>query len=137
MLKHACRTLLKQGHDEILEFFDVAGSADLKVENLKVTTPTVKFEGSLEFKFEIVNKASEAKTVRLEYAMYFLRANGSLSKKVFKISEKEYAGSSRTAVSRKYSFIKISTRRYYSGRHQVSIIINGNESDKIDFQLIE
>ena len=45
-------------------------------------------------------------------------------KKVFKISEGEYAENVRN-IAKKHSFKPISTRKYYEGKHSVSVVVNG------------
>ncbi|WP_028890276.1 hypothetical protein [Tenacibaculum ovolyticum] len=52
------------------------------------------------------------------------------------INEKEYSGNFITVVRRKQSFKVITTRKFHTGKHQLSIIINGVEFEKIDFELI-
>ncbi|WBX77180.1 hypothetical protein PG911_02655 [Tenacibaculum ovolyticum] len=51
-------------------------------------------------------------------------------------SEKEYLRNFITVVRRKQSFKVITTRKFHIGKHQLSIIINGVEFEKIDFELI-
>ncbi|UZJ63138.1 hypothetical protein OKW96_11445 [Sphingobacterium sp. KU25419] len=48
----------------------------------------MKIGDSLNFSFELQNLHNQAQLVRLEYGIYYLKANGQLSRKVFKISEK-------------------------------------------------
>jgi len=136
LTKHACRTLLKQGNLEVMKLFGFGDIDKIKISDFKITTPIVTIGGALEFLFNIENTNNTASKIRLEYALYYQKANGSLSKKVFKISEKEYSGNSTTIVRRKQSFKVITTRKLHTGKHQLSIIINGVEFEKIDFELI-
>lgn len=135
LVKHACRTLLKQGNHEMMELFGFGKVDKIKVESFNVLTPKVKIGGYAEFQFELINESSESTKIRLEYGLYYQKANGTLSKKVFKISEKDYASHSTTMITRKQSFKVITTRKFHVGLHQVSIIINGKEFDKLDFHL--
>jgi len=137
MLKHGCRTLLKQGNTEALELFGLDAVQNIGIEDFHILTPKVKIGKSLEFAFKLLNNNEEKTKIRLEYGLYYQKANGTLSKKVHKISEKEYAANSITHITRKQSFRVITTRVFHPGLHQVSIIINGNEFEKYDFELIE
>jgi len=65
-----------------------------------------------------------------------LKKNGQLSKKVFKISERILTANEVHQVVRKQSFKAISTRVYYPGGHQVSIILNGKEFTPKNFELL-
>ncbi|WOD43526.1 DNA alkylation repair protein [Hwangdonia lutea] len=137
VIKHGCRTLLKQGHPEVMELFGFGAIDKVKIKNFKILTPKVKIGSFLEFIFELKNNNKIASKIRLEYGLYYQKANGSLSKKVFKISEKQYPGNSTTQIKRKQSFKIITTRKFNIGKHQLSIIINGKEFNKVDFELIE
>ena len=135
LIKHGLRTLLKQGNKHALELIGYGSNKDLAIEDFIIQTPEVKMGDSLAFSFKLHNTGKKASHVRLEYAMYYLRANGSHSKKVFKISEKEYSPHSQTSIVRKQSFRPITTRTYYPGEHFVSVIVNGVESEKKVFSL--
>lgn len=137
VVKHGCRTLLKQGNSEVMELFGLGDVKNISIENFQISTPKVKVGESLEFGFNLLNNSKEKNKVRLEYGLYYQKANGTLSKKVCKISEKEYAGNSVTQISRKHSFRVVTTRKFHLGLHQVAVIINGKELDKHDFELIE
>jgi 3-methyladenine DNA glycosylase AlkC len=134
LVKHACRTLLKQGEPDILKLFGY-DSSTLKLNQFEVITPKVKDGDSVEFEFEIENHSSKATILRLEYAIHFLKANGSHYRKVFKISERQIEGSAKLTINKKHSFRPITTRKYYMGEHFVSIILNGKEFGKGKFIL--
>lgn len=97
----------------------------------------VKIYDSLEFGFNLLNHSNKTIKIRLEYGIYYQKANGTLAKKVHKISEKEYTGNSTTRITRKHSFRVVTTRKFHLGLHQIAIIINGSEFEKYDFVLIE
>lgn len=134
IIKHGARTLLKQGHPEILKIYGLE-SKNIAVENFEVLTPTVKIGESLEFSFTITNINDSVQTVRLEYGVYYKKLKGHLAKKVFKISEKEYQPHKAIKVTRKQSFKIITTRVFYAGNHQISIIVNGEEKCIKNFEI--
>lgn len=135
IIKHGCRTLLKQGHADILQYYGLEGS-NIQLSNFKVLTPKVKIGDALAFSFSICNNNTTAQVVRLEYAIYYRKANGQLSKKVFKISEKIYQPGEKADIVRKQKFILITTRTFYAGAHEMSVIINGQEKIKGNFLLV-
>ncbi|CAM1362993.1 DNA alkylation repair protein [Tenacibaculum xiamenense] len=137
VVKHGCRTLLKQGEPQVLQLFGFGSVEHIEIQKFKITTPLVKIGEALEFSFLLNNNSQTSAKLRLEYGLYYQKANGSLSRKVFKISEKEYEANSSTSITRKQSFKIITTRKFHVGLHQVSIIINGNEFEKHDFQLVK
>lgn len=135
IIKHGCRTLLKQGNSAALKHFGLSNNSKLEVTNLKIFTPIVKIGSYLEFSCEVKNGTNKTQTIRLEYAVYFLRQNGQLSKKVFKLSERIFEPMQAANIKRKQSFKLITTRNFYTGWHKLSIIINGQEKILADFQL--
>lgn len=134
IIKHGCRTLLKQGHVEILKHYGLE-SENIQIINFQILTPVTPIGGDLHFSFDLHNELPETQTIRLEYGLYYRRQNDSLSKKVFKISEKSYVGTEKLTVSRKQSFKLITTRKFYPGVQQLSIIVNGVEKVIKEFEL--
>lgn len=135
IIKHGSRTLLKQGHTDMLKHYGL-NDEGIECSSFKILTPIVKVGESLEFSFHVKNSNKTEKKVRLEYAIYYLKQNGQLSKKVFKISERDYAPGVGLDINRKQKFLPITTRIFYPGKHQVSIIINGAEKEISDFELV-
>jgi len=137
VIKHGCRTLLKQGNAETMELFGFDGAKNIAIKEFKISAQKVKIGDSLEFGFKLINNNSQKAKIRLEYGIYYQKANKTLSKKVCKISEKEYEKNSVTPITRKHSFRVVTTRVLHLGLHQVSIIINGKEFERYDFELID
>ena len=135
LVKHACRTLLKQGNTQILNLFGFESNR-FEVTNFTVDTKVVKIGDFVEFSFSITNIDKKAQKLRLEYGLHYMKNNGKLAKKVFKISEREIDSNTTLDIKRKQSFKIISTRKFHVGLHQVSIIINGIEGEKLNFELV-
>ena len=135
LVKHGCRTLLKQAHPVALALFGF-DNRGLSLRDFSLQTPRVQMGDCLEFSFVIRNSGKRTKNLRLEYAIHLLKKNGSLAKKVFKISERQIAAGERLEVVKQHRFRPITTRVYYSGEHRVSIIVNGRESDSVAFGLL-
>ncbi len=126
IIKHGSRTLLKKGDSRILEHYGL-DSKGISIGLVKVLTPSLKIGQHLEFSFRISNDNTSERTVRLEYGIYYQMANGQLTRKVFKISERVFAAGEVAQVHRKQSFRLITTRKFYIGEHKVSVILNGEE----------
>ena len=134
IIKHGSRTLLKQGHVDILKQYGLE-SGKIAVQDFRILTPEVKIGESVEFAFSITNQNPASHTVRLEYGIYYKKSKGHLARKVFKISEKVYEPNVTVNINRKQSFRLITTRVFHVGEHQVSIIVNGEEKGLLDFVL--
>ncbi len=135
IIKHGTRTLLKQGHPEIIAFYNLNQSDDITISDFNINTATVQIGNELEFSFLLANHDTQPQFARLEYAIYYLRQNGSYSKKVFKITEKEIPATASVFINRKQSFRIITTRKFYLGTQKLSIILNGLEKGILEFEL--
>ncbi len=135
VIKHASRTLLKQGNADLMKLFGFGDAGSIQHNHFNIQTPKVNGGGDLQFSFSVTNAGKEPQMVRLEYGMHYLRANGTHSKKVFKISERECKPGETIAITRKQSFRPITTRVYYPGKQKVSLIVNGVERAIGDFEL--
>ena len=132
ILKHACRTLLKQADKEILEIFGFNEDASTKIDSLTLTKQ-VSMGGTLDFSF-LLSCAPNTK-LRVEYALSFIRQNNKHNTKVFKIFEGVHSYD-KNKIAKHYSFQPISTRKYYKGLHKLAIIINGVVLDEKGFFLV-
>lgn len=137
VIKHALRTLLKQGNVKALKIIGIASynkNSNFFIESFDLQKTTIKVGADLGFSF-VLNNKSQSQNIRLEHAIYFLKNNNSHNKKVFQIISKSFnAGSFK--FERKFSFKEITTRKYYSGKHFISLIVNGFELEKKEFELI-
>ncbi len=136
IVKHACRGMLKAKNKRALMLFGFADPAFISLQNLKLDKKMLFIGDDLHFSFELIIKEKKNIKVRLEYVINFVKAKGKLSKKVFKIKEYNY-DPGKYMVSRKHSFVDMSTRKHYSGKHQISIVVNGVEKAKALFMLKE
>ena len=125
LIKHGCRTLLKQGDPKTIKLFGFRVPKDIQVKKFKVTKE-IKMGEEIEFAFTLNTDKKKLGLLRIEYIIEFVRQNNKTGKKVFKISEGHYAETERN-ITKKHSFKPISTRKYYAGKHSVSVVVNGRE----------
>jgi 3-methyladenine DNA glycosylase AlkC len=135
IIKHGSRTLLKQGHTEILAHYGLH-TKGIELSNFKILTPKIRIGDSTEFTFAVANTNTAEQKIRLEYAIFYPMKNGKFSKKVYKISERIFAPKETSTINRKQKFIPITTRTFYPGLHKVTMIVNGEEKAAGEFELI-
>lgn len=134
ILKHGLRTLLKKGDPQALRLFGVADSKKVAVKHLKTTRSSFQIGKSINFEFHIVNQSS-ARLLRIEYAIEYVKKQGRISKKVFKISEREFAKGSHV-ILRKHSLRQMTTRTHYPGIHRLEILVNGASKATCQFKVV-
>ena len=69
VIKHGCRTLLKQGNHEILNLFGLSLNDNISIGDFKILTKRIKMGDSVEFCFNLNNYNTEKRTIRLEYGI--------------------------------------------------------------------
>ena len=84
VIKHGCRTLLKQGNHEILNLFGLSLNDNISIGDFKILTKRIKTGDSVEFCFNLNNYNTEKRTIRLEYGIYYRKMNGEMTRKVYK-----------------------------------------------------
>ncbi len=138
LIKHALRTLLKKGNEKALEIIGIKKinlSKDFTIQHFSLQKSEVKISNDLDFSFTLENQLPNNK-IRLEYAVYFHKQNGSSAKKIFQITTKNFAKGSFDFF-KKHSFRNLSTRKHYAGKHAISLVVNGLELQKLQFDLIK
>jgi len=61
----------------------------------------------------------------VDYAVHFVKANGTTRPKVFKLRKIVLPPSARIELGSTVSFETLTTRRPYPGRHRIDVLING------------
>ncbi len=133
IVKHGCRTLLKKGNRDVLALFGYDDTTSINLQDFTLETTSISIGENLTFSFKIL--AKKATKTRLEYGIDYMKSNGKRNRKIFKISEVSLKENEKKSYMKKHSFADVSVRRHYPGIHSITIIINGVEKGKLDFEL--
>lgn len=134
IIKHALRGLLKQGHPKALKLFGVSDAKNIKLQKLNLAQKNFAIGSHLSFSFEVLNTNRSAKKLRIEYIIHYLKKNGSHSKKVFKLTEKDLTPGPHS-FKRRHSLKQMTTRQHNPGLHILEIMINGSSLGKQKFNI--
>ncbi len=134
LIRHACRTLIKQGHADALAAFGL-GPPDLVLEALVIETPRVTYGDALRFSASLRSSAKETQDLVVDYVVHFQKANGQLAGKVFKWTKVKLAPGEVRGLQRAHPIRPITTRRYYAGQQVLSLRINGRDFGEGQFRL--
>lgn len=135
LVRHACRTLVKQGHRQTLTVLGY-GPPSVDLEKLDVLTPLVSFGGALEFELALISTSDEAQPLVVDYAIHHRKANGGTTRKVFKWKTATLKPLGTLKAVRKHPIRKITTRVYYPGIHRVEVLVNGVSLGGAEFELL-
>ncbi len=132
LIRHACRTLIKQGHKGTLKMLGY-DSVKTKHAVLSLNNKHVNFGDSL--KFDISIQGPSHREVILDYVIHFKKANGELKPKVFKWKLGKLNKEGVLIAKKSHAIKAITTRKYYNGEHKMDVILNGDVIAQADFTL--
>lgn len=132
LIRHACRTLIKQGHAATLKMLGYNSFKTKDVE-LNLHTPKLKYGNSLQFDLQF--SGPKNKPVIVDFIIHFQKAGGSLAPKVFKWKTTQLNKQGQFNFKKSHAIKPITTRKYYNGPHKLEIQVNGNSLITKDFEL--
>lgn len=133
--RQGLRTLVKQGDPEAMRLLGFDPDAPVGLADLTVSARVVEGE-ALEVSFTAVNEGTTPTPVVVDYVLHMVKANGSLSPKVFKGSTFTLKPGARRTVTKKIALKRVTTRRHFSGTHHVDVQINGKKREGRPFELV-
>lgn len=133
IVKHGCRTLLKNGNRDMLSLFGYGDVDAVAIEDFMLGSDSISIGEVISFSFVIF--AKQAAKVRIEYGIDYVKSSGKRSRKIFQLSEVSFRDHEQKPYTRKQSFADISTRKHYPGVHAITLIVNGMERGTLDFEL--
>jgi len=135
IVKHALRSLIKAGDARAFPLLGYAATNhDIKC-TLELDKKSLGLGESLAFSCTLSGGSYEQALV-VDYLIYFMKANGSLAPKVFKLKNICWGDSATLVINKSHGFKPITTRRYYTGEHQLAIQVNGKEVARQVFYLL-
>lgn len=125
IIKHALRTLVKKGNHGALEISGAEGKPEVDVALKTPLATAVVMGDKLHFAFAITSTREVPQNLLVDYAVHFVKANGSKRPKVFKLRRIVLRPREHAVLNGTVSFANMTTRRHYPGRHSIDILING------------
>lgn len=123
--KHALRTLIKKGHGKALNLMGVSDKTEVKITQFKLNKDKFKVGEVLEFQFVLESDGKEEQKIIVDYGIGFMKSNGSLSTKMFKLKTVILAPKEKVVIKKKHSLKKITTTTFYPGEHDLVLQVNG------------
>lgn len=135
LIKHACRGLVKQGVPAAFSLLGYTEQPQIELTGWQADE-AVAMGQTLGFSLQLKANAPAQKAV-IDYGIHFVKANGQLSRKVFKLRNVQLQMGQLIRLTKQHSFKAISTRKYYPGQHKIAIYCNGQELGCWPFELTE
>ena len=135
LARHACRTLVKQGHPGALALHGFGNPDALELVSCVLPDPAVKLGGGLDYKITVRNTSRGKMRVLFDYAILHRKANGSQTPKVFKGRVRDLAAGETWEIEGRHPIRPITTRVYHGGLHGFEPRLNGRVHAAVDFML--
>lgn len=135
IIRHGMRSLIKEGRPEVFSLLGFTAKPKLELDPLDLEEHKIKLGDSLVFETRIHSTAKTTQRLAIDFAIHHRKANGGLTAKVFKWKETDLKAGESLAINKKHAIRKITTRKYYSGDHQLDLIVNGKTLASLPFHL--
>jgi 3-methyladenine DNA glycosylase AlkC len=134
LLRHASRSLIKQGHAPTLEAWGLKQGFDGKA-SLSLSASSASVGEHIELKVQVFSNSAQSQSLVIDYLVHHVRANGSTHPKVFKGWKVELPGRDTHTLTKRHSLRPVTTRTLHPGLHKVQIQINGAVIAEAVFEL--
>lgn len=134
--KHALRSLIKQGENRALTMIGAGAKAEVELLDVRVEPTVVRLGDAITLSFVMKSTVAHEQRLVIDYAIDYVKANGGVSRKVFKLKMVELAGFASEVVRRKQVIKDFTTRKHFVGRHGVWVMVNGDVLGSGGFDLV-
>ena len=135
IVRHGSRTLIKQGNKQALGFFGADKKPNIRLQQCKLSKRKLILGDDLQFHVTLTSLATTTQKLVIDYKIHYLKASGSKTPKVFKLKNIKLKTGETVEISKKHAFKDFTTRKHYSGEHQLELVINGTSMKTINFHL--
>jgi 3-methyladenine DNA glycosylase AlkC len=125
IVKHALRSLIKKGEPRALGLAGATGKPELRVEAFSVEPANVALGDRITISAAIASTGLGSQQLVADYAIHYVKKNGTASRKVFKFKELTLQPAGRTTLAISQTIRDFTTRKHHAGRHRVELIVNG------------
>ncbi|GAA3676607.1 DNA alkylation repair protein [Arthrobacter ginkgonis] len=135
VVRHGLRTLIKKAHPGALELLGFPPAA-VEVTDLRLAEPSVRLPGELAFGAVVTNQGEDDARLAVDYVIHYVKANGALAPKVFKLGTLVLAPGQSRRIAGRHAFRQMTTRRHYAGAHALELQINGTRHGRAAFDVL-
>jgi len=86
--------------------------------------------------FVVKSTVAHEQRLVIDYAIDYVKANGGVSGKVFKLKTVGLAGFGSVVVGRRQVIRDFTTRKHFVGRHGVRVMVNGGVLSSTAFDIV-
>jgi 3-methyladenine DNA glycosylase AlkC len=135
IVRHALRSAVKRCEPGALRLLGYEKKTRLSVENASVSPERALCGDAVVLSFELANNGEAAERVMVDFRIFFVKANGRVSPKVFKLKVLEVPAGGRVLLQKKVSLAEMTTRKHYPGVHRIELLLNGEAREVGAFEI--
>lgn len=135
IIRHALRTLIKDGDPEALEIVGFGKPKGIAAE-LSVSPEAIAIGGKVEIVAGIRSSAREDQRLAVDYVLHYVRQGGRISEKVFKWKELDLPAADEVSLTKQQAFRPVSIRALYPGLHRIELQVNGHRVAEAAVELL-
>ena len=136
IVRHALRSLVKNGDSRALALLGASDIAEVEIGRFAVTPARVALGDRILISAELRSSSVARQRLVIDYAIHYVRKSGARTRKVFKLKVVELAAGASSSLAIGQDIRDFSTRRHYSGHHQVELLVNGRALASASFGLV-
>jgi 3-methyladenine DNA glycosylase AlkC len=125
IIGHALRALIKSGDRGALAVIGFDSAPKIRIGAVRWSARRVRIGEKVVFSVEVANTTRRSQSLLLDFRVFFVKANGKVSPKVFKIRRVVLEGGEVLPLTASLSFQTLTTRRPYPGVHRFELLVNG------------
>jgi 3-methyladenine DNA glycosylase AlkC len=135
IIRHATRTLVKEGHPMVFALLGFTRKPKLRVPPPELSTTHLLLGENLGISIRITSSSEQKQHVVIDYAVHYARSKGKTTSKVFKWKNLRLGPGQSVTLEKSHPFKKITSRRHYPGAHKIEILVNGQAMAATEFEL--
>jgi len=137
LVLHALRNAIKQGNVEVLELIGFRREPEVVIRDIEFTPAAVRIGQSVSISFVVENPDSQTHNLLVDVQVGYVKANGALRNKVFKLTSIQLQPGQSRACSLTLKLHQMTTRTHHVGVHPVAALINGKLHPLGNFTITE
>ncbi|MCP3728072.1 DNA alkylation repair protein [Paraburkholderia sp. CNPSo 3272] len=134
-IRHALRTLVKQGDARALAVLGAESTPGITVGSFRVTPANIVLGETITLACEVSSTAGRAQRLVVDYRIAYVKQRGTTAPKVFKLKSLMLEPGQHIVLSHDQVIRDFTTRTHYTGRHVVELIVNGGVVAQAAFDL--
>ena len=109
--------------------------SEVAVGNIQITPAKARIGGRVHICLDVTNTQDLPQRVLVDLAVFFIKASGQSSTKVFKLKPLELGARQSVTLAKTLSLAEMTTRKHYPGLHRVEVMLNGQAQPLGTFEL--